>query len=228
MYNQTVCTLQFVPVLKNRKRPHKLLEHMQRQYSIWHETETVFCDHAEYPGNNFQHSLPQTFLSISKHRHPWAPLRRLVVRRWLRRNHPRRCPQNWRLCKQSEKYLNVGWGRPQINCTWCVSLFKIALGQQSPLVLVVGTGTVPAQREQRAETEECQQQQQHASHVTEPQIVGIQHQGHAHGDIYGRRSPTAQQVGEAPAVQAGPASSLVIIAANSKNKEQVEKKKKRT
>lgn len=119
-------------------------------------------------------------------------------------------------------------GRVQINCTWCVSLFKIALGQQSSLVLVLGTGAVPAQREQRAETEECQQQQQHAGHIAEPQIVRIEHQGHAHGDIYGRRSPTTQQVGEAPAVQAGPATALVIIAANSKNKEQVEKKEKET
>lgn len=117
-------------------------------------------------------------------------------------------------------------GRVQINCTWCVSLFKIALGQQSSLVLVLRTGAVPSQREQRAETEECQQQQQHAGYIAEPQIVGIQHQGHAHGDIYGRRSPTAQQVGEAPAVQTGPATALVIIAANSKNKEPVEKKGK--
>lgn len=118
-------------------------------------------------------------------------------------------------------------GRVQINCTWCVSLFKIALGQQSSLVLVLRTGALPAQREQRAETEEGQQQQQHAGHIAEPQIVGIQHQGHAHGDIYGRRSPTAQQVGEAPAIQAGPATALVIIAANSKNKDQVEKKRER-
>lgn len=119
-------------------------------------------------------------------------------------------------------------GRVQINCTWCVSLFKIALGQQSSLILVLRTGAVPAQREQRAETEECQQQQQHAGHIAKPQIVGIENQGHAHGDIYGRRSPTTQQVGEAPAVQAGPATALVIIAANSKNKEQMEKKEKET
>lgn len=74
----------------------------------------------------------------------------------------------------------VGVGRSQINCTWCVSLFKIALGQQA---LILARTGVPAQREQRAETEQSQQQQQHAGHIAEPQIVGVQHQRHAHGDI---------------------------------------------
>lgn len=93
---------------------------------------------------------------------------------------------------------------------WHVSLLEIALWQQSLVLEVTGSA---AKSKQRAETQQSQELQKHASHIAQPKIVGKEYQCHAHGDIYGRRPPTTQQRGQTPAVQTG-GGVVVIIAEN--------------
>jgi len=67
---------------------------------------------------------------------------------------------------------------------WLASLFKVALRQET--LLLRG-----AESEQRAQSEESEEYQEHPGHITQPQIVGIQDQADADDRINRSGSPTA-------------------------------------